>query len=463
MRQLARTQPTALVYGAAFFSSLVFGAVVETHPRLAVGVCTTALAILILRQWPILIWAAVLASSLLLTATFRDMTVFTAGAMTVYVFDFLTAVLICGAWAGGIRSAQLDRYTRLALLSGITFVALVLLAFYRTVGMTGLGPALQARHLFPLVLALALPFALKFRAVPSHHIATALALGSVALAIRALLLLQSGSQAIYSGTRSGAETASVLGVQRIFQTWEPFLAAAIGLILFAYVLSATKVTPVHYIGLGASSIPLFFGFFRVAWVLTAVLGVLVLFLMRESRRRGRIIAGFIGLIVVFVVASSLMKSGESNELTAQLLRRSGEITLQLDPYRAQEYGAVWSEIKKDALLGQGFGTEYQGSWTIYRAWAHNAYEWMWWRLGIAGLLSFLGLITTAFVAGLVAWKRLRECDDKALALGLSVALAFTALAANSHENFENWQTNLFIGIVLAQLLIFASRLERSAA
>jgi hypothetical protein len=37
------------------------------------------------------------------------------------------------------------------------------------------------------------------------------------------------------------------------------------------------------------------------------------------------------------------------------------------------------------------------------------------------------------------------------------ALAFTALAANLHENFENYQTNMVMALVVAQVLVLGAR------
>jgi O-antigen ligase len=141
----------------------------------------------------------------------------------------------------------------------------------------------------------------------------------------------------------------------------------------------------------------------------------------------------------------------------QFQKRFAAIHVQLDTYRVQEYSAVWTEIRKDVLFGQGFGTEYVGGFTEVRAFAHNAYEWLWWRVGFIGLVAFVLFVVASVAGGLAESRYLTNRDDRALALGLVSAIAFTALVANLHENFESSQNNLFIGLVFAQLFVLQAR------
>jgi hypothetical protein len=303
---------------------------------------------------------------------------------------------------------------------------------------------LQARHLLPYALVLVLPFARSFRALRADRLATVFALVAIGLAVRSAILLASGYQA-----------RAVPGVQRIYQTWEPFLAGAIGLTLLAFVLAAPRVRLVHYLGLAASTVPVLFGFFRVAWVLLAILTLVVLVCVRGEGRRPRLVVGAL-LCVALLAAGGRLLLPSGSRYEHELASRAGQIDLGLDPYRSREYGTVWTEIRRHPLTGSGFGTEYRADWTIYRSWSHNAYEWFWWRLGLLGLASFAALLLGALGAGLRAARRLTGAD-RALAIGLVAGVGLTALAANLHENFENYQTNLFVALALAQLLALASR------
>jgi O-antigen ligase len=203
--------------------------------------------------------------------------------------------------------------------------------------------------------------------------------------------------------------------------------------------------------------PVLFSFFRVAWILLAVLGALLLFLVRGRGRGPRIVAAVLVCAALAGTAGRLV-SPSAARYQHELATRAGEIGIGLDNYRAREYSAVWTEIKQRPVAGSGFGTEYRADWTIYRSWAHNAYEWLWWRLGLFGLVSFLALVVGAIATGLAAARRL-DGAERGLALGLVAGVGFTALAANLHENFENYQTNLFVALALAQLIALRCRAE----
>jgi O-antigen ligase len=191
--------------------------------------------------------------------------------------------------------------------------------------------------------------------------------------------------------------------------------------------------------------------------LTAALGALT-FVLAKSPRRGKIAAGLVVLLLAFVTAGVFSQT--ASRYSSQFDRRTNAITLHLDSYRANEYHAVWVQIRQNVLWGQGFGTDYIGDWTTNRSWAHNAYEWLWWRVGFVGVGCFLLLLLAATTAGISAWKRTGDANDRALALGLTIGVIFTALASNFHLNFEESQNNLFIGLAVAQILILACRQAR---
>jgi O-antigen ligase len=222
-----------------------------------------------------------------------------------------------------------------------------------------------------------------------------------------------------------------------------------GLILLAYVLGAKHVTRLHFAGLAVSPIPVLFGFFRTSWVIFGLLSALLLVFMKGSQRRTPILTGLVTMCVIFAAGALLTQKVPT--YASQFQKRFAEIHVHLDTYRVQEYSAVWTEIKKNIVVGQGFGTDYVGGFTDVRSFAHNAYEWLWWRVGLLGLTLFVCLLVSAVVGGLTQSRYLGNRDDRALAIGLVAAIVFTVLAANLHENFESNQNNLFMGLVFAQL------------
>jgi hypothetical protein len=368
--------------------------------------------------------------------------------MTIYSSDVLPLLLIAGSATQGLRHVAWPPVTRTCVTAGVVVGGLVLVGFYRSMGSHGITPALQARHLVPLALAITLPYARGFAAIRSRTIANALSVGAVAIAVASFIRLG-----------AGYTTTSAIGVERIYQTWEPFISACILLILLAFCLIGTRPAALHYIGLAAASVPVIFSFFRVAWLLTFAVAIAVIFVVRGHSGRAWLVLAMAAVGFVLIGGGAISSHGGPT-FASQIVARGNAIPTQLDAYRSQEYRAVWREIRRDPFFGSGFGTEYVGNWTLIRSWCHNAYEWMWWRLGFVGLVAFFVFLGSALAAAIGAARRM-EGDDRGLAVGLSAALLFLVVAANFHENFENYQSNLVNGVLIAQVLVLRTRAASS--
>ena len=429
--------------------SVTAGLAIARQPTLALGVAAFGIGAVTLRRWPQGAWVVAGTVSLFFVNWARNTAAGHHGSEVIYVADLIPVFLIISLVS--IADLQERLRPRLSLWLGALFLILVAGGFYRTYTSLGLTPALQVRELLPLALCVALPLSRRFREVAAHDIATILSLLAVGIAIRSFYRLGTG----YS-------TTTQLGVERIYQTWEPFIAATIALTLLGYVLVARRVHRVHYLGLALAPVPVLFSFFRTAWVLSFGIGLLLFLIVRHGQRRAQLFVGVTLLIATLLFSSQFVRPESGKTLVSQITLRSSQIHLQLDSYRTQEYHAVWSEIRKHPIIGSGFGTEYQGDWTVYTTWSHNAYEWIWWRLGLIGLVVFLAFLTC------VGWATTRalpglEQDDRGLAVGLLAGLAFVVLAANLHENFENYQSNLFDALVIAQLMVLAIRGSHQSA
>lgn len=451
-----RSPQTALLCVASLLASAVVAAAITMRAQYVLGLFAVILILGVLQKWPVMIWAFGLAICVFLSEGVSQRVIVQAGSLSLYFADLAPILLIIGAAHAGRRRLAARPWMRFAIQCAIGFFVIVTVEVLRTFAVRGLTPGLQARTLWPLIIMIALPGMKSFSSVSSRQIAVVISLGSIALALRTLLLLITGTESVYgNGARAGTASLAALGVQRVFQTWEPFIGAGIGLILLAYVLGAERVTRLNYLGLALSPIPVLFGFFRTSWVVFGLLAALLLIFIKGSQRRGAILAGVVGMCVLFAAGALLTQKVPT--YADQFQKRLAAIHIHLDAYRVQEYSAVWAEIKKDVVFGQGFGTDYVGGFTDVRSFAHNAYEWFWWRVGLIGLLAFVLLIITSVVGGLVESRFLTNRDDRALAFGLVAALTFTALVANLHENFESAQNNLFIGLVFAQLFALQAR------
>jgi O-antigen ligase len=382
--------------------------------------------------------------SLLLDAFVRTTVVAAYGSLTLYLSDVIPIFLMAAALSVGVERSSATGWARLSLNAGVLFVVLLGIGFVRTASSRGLSDALQARQLLPLLLAVVLPSCRGFRNLPSLAVLRIISIAAIAIGVDSVIRLA-----------RGYATTSTLGVERIYQTWEPFIACCLLLILVAHCLVGANVRVLHYVGIGFAAIPIVFSFFRVAWVLTAVI-VLLLYLFARGKTVNAWVLVGLATAAFVVVGIGALGTGNGPTYASQIVLRANEIQPHLDSYRSQEYGAVWDEIKQHPLAGSGFGTEYVGSWTTVRAWCHNAYEWIWWRLGLIGLAAFVCFIGGAAAAARGAARRL-DGDNRSLALGLLAAFAFLLPAATFHENFENYQSNLVTALLVAQAIVLATR------
>lgn len=442
-------QRWGLAAGSAALVSLAGALIVVRSASLAVAITIGAVTMAAARRWPVSIWAAVGAVSLFLDDYVRTTVAFSHGGKVIYISDLVPVLLVVAYVSVDDRRERIGR--RMSLWLGALFFLVVLLTFFRTITDRGLTPALQVRYLLPFLLCATLPLSRRFREISASQTATVISWLAIAIAVKS-----------FSRIGSGYETTTSLDVERIYQTWEPFIAAAMALTLLGYVLLASDVRRLHYVGLALAPVPVLFSFFRTAWVLSLGIGVVVFLLARRGTRRGALIAGAVVVVATFLLGSYAIQPESGKSLASQVVLRSSQVHLQLDSYRTQEYSAVWREIVKHPWVGSGYGTQYQGDWTIYTTTAHNAYEWIWWRMGLVGLgifLCFLFCVARETVRALPGL----DTNDRALAVGLLAGLAFVLLAANLHENFENYQSNLFDCLLIAQLIGLSIKGSRPSA
>jgi len=109
--------------------------------------------------------------------------------------------------------------------------------------------------------------------------------------------------------------------------------------------------------------------------------------------------------------------------------------------RLYESGIVLGKIVERPIFGSGLGALHspdqpmspdQNTSTRYYlnpTYVHNFYLWAWFKLGLAGILCFIGLVIAALKAGARAHRSTAAADDKAL--GLAVVAVMAAIAINS--------------------------------
>ncbi len=149
---------------------------------------------------------------------------------------------------------------------------------------------------------------------------------------------------------------------------------------------------------------------RAFWVDFALVAALLFVLVDWGRKKALIglgVAGGVGLVAVlflfFGEFITLMAFGLVERLLSIGTAASRDISLINRFYEAQ---AVWDLVKQNPILGYGLGTPYQvydiiDNATFEKAYCHNGYLGVWYRMGLLGLVPLL------YVWGVSAWRGLQ--------------------------------------------------------
>ena len=155
------------------------------------------------------------------------------------------------------------------------------------------------------------------------------------------------------------------------------------------------------------SLALVLTFSRGYWV-GAFVGGIVLFSFGEKRER-RKLAGLVLVVGVSAIGIMLVFFHEifSALISTVFLRLFSTAGAAQDislANRLVESAAVWSAIWTSPIMGSGLGAEYTfysllRKTTLHTIYVHNAYLYLWFKLGILGLVAFLASYGGKILAG----------------------------------------------------------------
>lgn len=141
---------------------------------------------------------------------------------------------------------------------------------------------------------------------------------------------------------------------------------------------------------------------RAVWV-SFLLGLGVLFLVTDRRRKGQIVfVGLVGFAAALVMGAVLLDDFFSVVITGLAERFTSLGSATTDDVslvnRFHEWRVAWGEILRSPILGRGFGVSFSFFNMTYEAtqwktYIHNAYLGLWYRhglIGLAALLTFFG-------------------------------------------------------------------------
>jgi O-antigen ligase/polysaccharide polymerase Wzy-like membrane protein len=181
---------------------------------------------------------------------------------------------------------------------------------------------------------------------------------------------------------------------------------------------------------------------RTFWVTTALGLLLVAVTMSRRARIRALFWGPLALVVFFVVMSTVAPDtlGAARERLLSLGRYESDNSLR---FRLTESRHVVDEIKQSPVFGSGlaasiyWGRPWEGVKPTERTFAHNAYLWLAWKLGLVGAVLLVGAILFVLIGRAPPtadplFKSLRtgaKASLLALALTSVTFPAFTLLAA----------------------------------
>ena len=219
---------------------------------------------------------------------------------------------------------------------------------------------------------------------------------------------------------------------------------------------------------------LFFGlalvvtFSRGYWIAT-VLGIGAIFLFLDAPRKVKftIVAGIFVLITMgamYMFFGSFMPF-----LSKSLAERAGSIaSAQADLSmlnRLSEFKSIFSYIIRNPIMGYGLGSEFKyfniiHHVTLKSSYSHNAYLYLWFKLGIFGLLTFLGFYFMNLFACLKVFKRTTELVDKGILLGmLGMFIAMIPLSITSPQ-FIQKDSILIIALACSYITVVREKLSQ---
>ncbi len=130
----------------------------------------------------------------------------------------------------------------------------------------------------------------------------------------------------------------------------------------------------------------------------------------------------------------------------------------VDRYRLDERKNVLAEIYASPLVGLGLGVPWQERYPLSveepdgRTYVHMAVLWYWLKLGIAGVIAYIGYMLTAIVVGIQVFRRHRDPRIRIAGAGAAAALAgLVVIEATATFVGSDLRLTMLIGCVVGLL------------
>jgi hypothetical protein len=196
---------------------------------------------------------------------------------------------------------------------------------------------------------------------------------------------------------------------------------------------------------------------RSAWLGVAV-SLIVLIAARRIRLERVWKWGAIAILVVVFCGVALAMSGKDPvgfvaSRAAAFIDPAADVTAS---WRLSIWRSAVEQSRQHLVLGQGFGSYFDFQLTggrVVTVEPHNFYVQVFLKLGIAGLLAYLGAAAALLATLTSAWRRMRAANDLTLepVVLMGVVAACASLAYGLVYAFDAYSL-LFVGLALAAVL-----------
>jgi hypothetical protein len=343
------------------------------------------------------------------------------------VLDLLVALVVVSAFLDVLRSGRPLWIPRvLALALATLALAMAAGAFVGHESGSSLRFSIFSEHvLFYLLL---MPVTIANLELDEGQIARLIA-GGMALAIVKAVL---GLVEISEHLGKPIEGSTTLTYYEPTANWLIMIAL---LTILAAVVTRVKIPPWVLLGSPLLIVCLLLSYRRSFWI-AAVLGVLLIVLLgtTPTGRRLLVPAGLVVVVAIWLLGSLHFQSNLPIVKRAASLSSFSKLEANReDRYRLDERANVLSEIREHPITGLGVGIAWQATAAPLsveheegRQYVHFAALWFWLKLGVLGVLAYIGVIAGSF---LLAWRTRRAVRQPWLrAFCLATACGIAGLA-----------------------------------
>ncbi len=376
------------------------------------------------------------------------------------VLDLLVALVLVAAFTDMLRHRRTVQVPR-PLLIGLTTLALAMATGAVIGHNSGVSLRFSVFSEHVLVYLLLLPIAVANLGLDTRQIARLLR-GATALAIvKAVLGLVEISQNLGTPIEGSAKLTY----------YEPTANWVIMMALLAILAAlAARDRPPLWIALGSPLLIacLLLSYRRSFWI-ASVLGVLLvlLFATTPAGRRMLVPASLVIAAAIWLLGSLHFQSNLPVVKRITSLSVAKVETNREDRYRLDERTNVLSEIGRHPITGIGLGVPWQATAAPLsveheegREYVHFAALWFWLKLGVLGLLAYVGVIVGSTIVAWQAWRRSRDPLLRAFAAASACGIAGLAVM-DTTASFTGVEPRftLVLAVQIGLLAVLARRAE----